>query len=171
MVSMIIRDATHADLGAILEIHNAAIRDSLAIWTEEEADLADREAWLADHEAVGHPVLVAEVEGRVAGYAAYGPWRSKTGYRFTVENSVYVHDDFQRRGIGRALMVELIERARAAGIHVMVAAIEAGNAGSIAMHRALGFEEPVVLREVGTKFGQWLDVAFLRLELSSGPPM
>ncbi|MGX5679824.1 N-acetyltransferase family protein [Schumannella luteola] len=171
MESMLIRDATHADLDAILEIHNAAIRDSLAIWTEEEADLADREAWLADHQAVGHPVIVAEVEGRVAGYAAYGPWRSKTGYRFTVENSVYVHDGFQRRGIGRALMVELIERARAAGIHVMIAAIEAGNAGSIAMHRALGFEEPVILREVGTKFGQWLDVAFLRLELSSGPPM
>lgn len=168
---MLIRDASDADLDAILEIHNAAIRHSLAIWTEEEADRADREAWLADHEASGHPVLVAEVDGRVAGYAAYGPWRTKTGYRYTVENSVYVHDDFHRRGIGRALMVELIERARAGGIHVMIAAIEAGNAGSIAMHRALGFEEPVVLREVGTKFGQWLDVAFLRLELASGPPM
>jgi L-amino acid N-acyltransferase YncA len=168
---MLIRDARDADLDAILEIHNRAIRESLAIWTEEEADRAERERWFADHEAVGHPVLVAEIDGAVAGYAAYGPWRSKTGYRHTVENSVYVHDDFQRRGVGKALMAELIERARAAGIHVMIAAIEAGNAGSIEMHRRFGFEEPVILREVGTKFGQWLDVAFMRLEIGDAPSM
>ncbi len=168
---MLIRDARDSDLDVILEIHNRAIRESLAIWTEEEADRAERERWLADHVAAGHPVIVAEVDGRVAGYATYGPWRPKTGYRHTVENSVYIHNDFQRRGIGRALMVELIERARAAGLHVMVAGIEAGNTASIEMHRRLGFEEPVILREVGTKFDTWLDLAFMRLVLDEASPM
>ncbi len=168
---MLIRDARDSDLDAILEIHNRAIRESLAIWTEEEATRAERELWLSDHVAAGHPVIVAEVDGRLAGYAAYGSWRTKTGYRHTVENSVYLHEDFHRQGIGRALMVELITRARAAGIHVMIAAIEAGNTGSIELHRRLGFEEPVILREVGTKFGQWLDLAMMRLVLDESAPM
>lgn len=164
-MTVLIRPAADADLDAVLEIHNAAIRDTLAIWTETEVDRADRERWLAAHRADGHPVIVAEVDGVVAGYAAYGPWREKTGYRFTVENSVYVASGYQRRGIARALMVELIELARAAGMHVMIGAIEAGNAASIALHEQLGFEPPVVVREVGTKFGKWLDLAFMRLEL------
>ncbi len=168
---MLIRDARDSDLDVILEIHNRAIRESLAIWTEQEADRAERERWLADHVVAGHPVIVAEVDGRVAGYATYGPWRPKTGYRHTVENSVYVHHDFQRQGVGRTLMVELIERARAAGLHVMVAGIEAGNTASIEMHRRLGFEEPIILREVGTKFDTWLDLAFMRLVLDEASPM
>lgn len=162
---MIIRPAADADLDEILAIHNLAIRESLAIWTDVEVDRADRERWLAAHVADGHPVIVAEIDGRVAGYAAYGQWREKLGYRFTVENSVYVAEEFQRRGVARALMVELIRLARAAGMHTMIAGIEAGNTASIELHRQLGFEEPVVIREAGTKFGAWLDLAFLRLQL------
>lgn len=162
---MIIRPAVDADLDEILAIHNLAIRESLAIWTDVEVDRADRERWLAAHVADGHPVIVAEIDGRVAGYAAYGQWREKLGYRFTVENSVYVAEEFQRRGVARALMVELIRLAREAGMHTMIAGIEAGNTASIALHRQLGFEEPVVIREAGTKFGAWLDLAFLRLQL------
>ena len=162
---VLIRPATDADLDAILEIHNAAIRDSLAIWTDIEVDRADRERWFAAHEAEGHPVIVAEVDGVVAGYAVYSQWREKIGYRFTVENSVYVADAFQRRGIARALMVELIALAKAGGIHVMIAAIEAGNTASIALHEQLGFGPPQVVREVGIKFDRWLDLALMRLEL------
>jgi len=162
---VIIRPAVDADLDAILAIHNLAIRESLAIWTDVEVDRADRERWLAAHVADGHPVIVAEIDGRVAGYAAYGQWREKLGYRFTVENSVYVAEEFQRRGVARALMVELIRLAREAGMHTMIAGIEAGNTASIELHRQLGFEEPVVIREAGTKFGTWLDLAFLRLQL------
>ena len=162
---MIIRPAVDADLDVILEIHNAAIRDSLAIWTETEVDRADRERWLAAHQADGHPVIVAEVDGVVAGYAAYSQWREKSGYRYTVENSVYVAEGYQRRGIARTLMVELIDFARAAGIHVMIGAIEAGNGPSIALHSQLGFEAPVIVREVGIKFGTWLDLALMRLVL------
>lgn len=162
---MIIREATDADLPALLEIHNAAVRGSLAIWTEVEESLADRAAWLEAHRTAGEPVLIADADGVVAGYATYGRFRPKTGYRHTVENSVYVHESFQRQGVGRMLMLELIERARAAGIHVIVAGIEASNLGSIALHRQLGFEEPIILREVGIKFDQWLDLAFMRLQL------
>ena len=164
-MTVLIRPAADADLDAILEIHNAAIRDTLAIWTDIEVDRADRERWLAAHVADGHPVIVAEVDGAVAGYAAYSQWREKIGYRYTVENSVYVAAGHQRQGIARALMVELIALARAAGIHVMIGAIEAGNTASIALHEQLGFEPPVIMREVGTKFDRWLDLALMRLEL------
>lgn len=162
---MLIRSAVDSDLDEILAIHNAAIRDSLAIWTEIEVDRADRERWLAAHDAAGHPVIVAEIDGAVAGYAAYGPWREKSGYRHTVENSVYVAEGFQRQGIARLLMVDLIELARENGIHVMIAAIEAGNLASIALHEQLGFEPPQIMREVGIKFDRWLDLAFMRLQL------
>ncbi len=160
-----IRPAIDSDLDEILAIHNAAIRDSLAIWTELEVDRADRERWLAAHDAAGHPIIVAEIDGAVAGYAAYGPWREKSGYRHTVENSVYVAEGFQRQGIARLLMVDLIELARENGIHVMIAAIEAGNLASIALHEQLGFEPPQIMREVGIKFDRWLDLAFMRLQL------
>lgn len=160
-----IREATDGDLDAILDIHNTAVRESLAIWTDTLETRDDRAAWLAAHQEAGEPVLVAEVDGAVAGYATYGRYRPKTGYRYSVENSVYVHNDFHRRGIARALMLELIERAKAAGLHVMIAGIEAGNEASIALHRQLGFEEPVIVREVGIKFDRWLDLAFMRLPL------
>jgi L-amino acid N-acyltransferase len=107
------------------------------------------------------------VDGVLAGYAAYGPWREKSGYRLTVENSVYVAGGFQRQGVAMALMVELIRLAGERGIHVMIAAIDAENEGSIALHRRLGFGEPMVVAEVGLKFGRWLDLAFMRLQLNS----
>ncbi|MBX3098894.1 MAG: N-acetyltransferase [Salinibacterium sp.] len=162
---LLIRPAVDSDVDAILAIHNTAIRDTLAIWTEVESDRADRERWLAAHDAAGHPVIVADIDGVVAGYAAYGPWRERTGYRFTVENSVYVAEQYQRQGIARMLMVDLIELARERGVHVMIAAIEAGNSGSIALHQQLGFESPQIMREVGIKFDKWLDLAFMRLVL------
>ena len=162
---MNIRPATDADLDAVLEIHNAAIRDSLAIWSDTEVDRSDRERWLAEQDANGHPVIVAEINGAVAGYAYYSQWRGRTGYRHTVENSVYVATGFQRQGIARLLMVELLDLARLRGMHVMIAAIEAGNTASIALHEQLGFESPVIMREVGTKFDRWLDLALMRLEL------
>ncbi len=103
----------------------------------------------------------------VAGYASFGDWRAFDGYRHTVEHSVYVRPDCQGVGIGKALMVVLIERACAIGKHVMVAGIEAKNGGSIALHKKLGFEEVGLLLEVGSKFGRWLDLVFLQLKLDS----
>ena len=160
-----IRDATRVDAAAILPIHNHAVLATTAVWNEGESDLAGREAWLAGRIAAGFPVLVAEVEGAVAGYASFGDFRAWDGYRFTVEHSIYVDRAYHRRGVGRALLEALIARARAAGKHAMIAGIEAGNEGSLALHRSLGFYEVGRLPEVGAKFGRWLDLVFLQLTL------
>ena len=162
---MQIRDAVHGDLPAILEIHNDAIRTTTAIWDEHEVDLDDRRAWFDARRAAGLPVLVAEADGSVIGFASYGPWRPKTGYRFTVENSIYVHPDHRGHGAANALMPVLIERARAADVHSIVAGIEAANTGSIALHEKFGFRNVALLPEVGFKFGRWLDLAYLQLTL------
>jgi len=160
-----IRDAIPADAAAILPIHNHAVLSTTAVWNEGESDLAGREAWLAARAAGGFPVLVAEIDGAIAGYASFGDFRAWDGYRFTVEHSVYVDPARHRSGVGRALLEALIERARAMGKHAMIAGIEAGNQGSIALHRSLGFEEVGRLPQVGTKFGRWLDLVFLQLTL------
>lgn len=162
---MLIRDATTGDLPGILEIHNEAIANTTAIWDETLADLDERRRWLDDRRANGFPVLVADADGAVAGYASYGVWRAKSGYRYTVENSVYVHVDHHRRGIATALMTALIERARAGGIHVIVASVESSNTTSIALHERFGFRIVAQMPEVGRKFGRWLDMTYLQLTL------
>ncbi|MBI5520583.1 MAG: N-acetyltransferase [Desulfovibrio sp.] len=162
---MRIRDAEEADIQGILEIYNHAVTHTTAIWNETRVDHADRAAWLALRRASGHPVLVAEEDGRVLGYASYGPWRAFEGYRHTVEHSVYVREDCRGKGTGLALMRALIHRAREQGLHVMVAGIEAGNEPSLRLHEKLGFRREGLLKEVGTKFGRWLDLAFLSLIL------
>ena len=163
---MDIRDAGQGDVDGITAIYNDAVEHTTAIWNETRVDSANRLAWLADRQRAGHPVLVAVDEaGGVLGYASFGDWRPWDGYRHTVEHSVYVRVDRRGNGIGEALMLALIERARSVGKHVMVAGIEAGNTGSIRLHEKLGFEQVGRLKEVGAKFGAWLDLAFLQLRL------
>lgn len=160
---MQVRDARDGDLESVTAIYNDAVLNTTAIWNEVAVDIANRRAWLAERERAGYPVLVAvEEDGTVLGYASFGDWRAFDGYRHTVEHSVYVRADLRGRGIGKLLMRELIERARAIGKHVMVAGIEAGNQGSIALHEKLGFEQVGLLPQVGMKFGRWLDLAFLQ---------
>lgn len=159
---MLIRDATEADLPAILEIYNDAVIHSTAIWNEITVDLGNRKAWLAARRAKGFPVLAAERDGAVLGYASYGDWRAFDGYRHTVEHSVYVDKEARGGGIGRALMEALLARAKEAGVHAMIAAIEADNAPSIALHERLGFFHTGRYREVGTKFGRWLDLVTMQ---------
>ncbi|MDF0528336.1 GNAT family N-acetyltransferase [Tsukamurella sp. 8F] len=159
---MEIRDATENDLPAILAIYNDAVADSTAIWTDERSDLAGRHRWLEERTAAGFPVLVAIVDDAVAGYATFGPYRAKSGYRHTVENSVYVSENFYRRGIAEALMRALIERAEASDVHVIVAAIEASNLASVALHRKLEFRVVGQMPEVGVKFGRWLDLVLMQ---------
>src|SRR5215204_536245 len=101
---MQVRDATTADLPAILEIHNDAIRTTTEIRDEVEVGIDERREWRAGRQAAGLPVLVAEVDGTVAGFSSYAPWRVKTGYRFTMENSVYVHPNRRGHGVANALM-------------------------------------------------------------------
>ncbi|AGT09521.1 GNAT family N-acetyltransferase [Paracoccus aminophilus] len=165
---MMVRDASPEDVAAIAEIYNDAVRTTTAIWNDSTVDAANRLAWMQDRTRLGYPVLVATgASGEVLGYASFGDWRAFDGYRHTVEHSVYVARDARGQGIGKALMVALIERARTIGKHAMVAAIEAGNQGSIELHRKLGFRDAGVLTEVGMKFGRWLDLALLQLTLDA----
>ncbi|WP_019144469.1 GNAT family N-acetyltransferase [Aeromicrobium massiliense] len=162
---MSVRSATASDVPAIWAIHNEAVAHSTAIWDETPVDLADREAWFAERTAAGYPVLVAERDGVVGGYATYGPWRPKTGYRHTVENSVYVHPGHQGHGLASALLDALVAQAHGAdAVHRVVAMIEATNTLSIGLHERRGFREVGRMSEVGTKFGRWLDLAILQLD-------
>lgn len=163
-----VRDADRNDIEGILAIYNDAVAHTTAIWNEVEVDAKNRSAWLAERQRTGYPVLVAVDEDEtVLGYASFGDWRAWDGYRHTVEHSVYIQKHHRGAGIGKTLMVALIERARSLGKHVMVAGIEAGNEASIRLHEKLGFAYVGRLREVGAKFGQWLDLAFLQLTLDT----
>ncbi|MBI0330336.1 GNAT family N-acetyltransferase [Burkholderia plantarii] len=165
---MEIRDARQQDVEGITAIYNDAVMNTLAIWNETAVDAANRTAWLTDRGRAGYPVLVAvDAAQQVLGYASFGDWRPFDGFRATVEHSIYVRSDQRGNGIGRLLMTALIERARAIGKHVMVAGIEANNAGSIRLHETLGFENTGTLRQVGMKFGQWLDLTFMQLTLDA----
>jgi phosphinothricin acetyltransferase len=166
---MQIRDAMPSDAEGIMTIYNHAVVHTTAIWNDTQVDAANRRQWMADRLALGCPVLVATDGQQVLGYASYGPWRAFDGYRHTVEHSVYVHPERHGQGLGKALMQALIARARNLHKHVMVAAIEAGNTASIRLHEQLGFEQTGHMPQVGTKFGRWLDLAFLQLRLDDGP--
>ena len=163
---MRIEEATDDDLPAVVAIYNDVIRTSTAIYREEPATLAERQAWNETRKGNGYPLLVARTDDTpVAGFATFGDFRAWPGYRFTVEHSVHVAESHRGRGIGTALMRELIGRGAALGKHVMVAGIDADNAGSIRMHERLGFERTGHLKEVGWKFGRWLDLVSLQRRL------
>jgi len=166
---MIIRTATAADAQGLAEIYNHAVENTVAILNETLVDAENRAAWVAQRQGDGFPVLVAEEHGQVIGYASYGPWRSFHGFRETVEHSVYVRDGQRGKGLGRQLMQALIDQAKADGLHMMVAAVTAGNDASIRLHEALGFEVTARMPQVGQKFGEWLELIFLQLRLDDRP--
>ncbi|MBB5689377.1 N-acetyltransferase [Roseomonas alkaliterrae] len=159
---MPIRPATEADIPAITAIFNEVIATSTAIYADDPFTEEDRRAWFAQRRAAGYPVLVAEEDGEVLGLASFGEFRAWPGFRHTVEHSVHVRDGARGRGIGTALVAALFEPARALGKHVMIAGVDAANAGSIRMHERLGFARGAVLREVGRKFGRWLDLELMQ---------
>ena len=164
---MIVRHACKEDCAAIGEIYNHAVLHTAAIWNDKTVDTDNRIAWFEARTLAGYPVLVSEENGVITGYASFGDWRAFDGFRHTVEHSVYVHPDHQGQGIGRTLMVALINEARAIGKHVMVAGIEAQNHASIHLHETLGFVTTGQMPQVGTKFGRWLDLTFMQLQLDA----
>jgi phosphinothricin acetyltransferase len=164
MLDIQIRAATAADLPPINDIYNHYVACSACTYQEEPETMDDRRAWFAEH-GEAHPITVATIADEVVGWGCLSPYRARSAYRFTVENSVYVRHDVQRRGIGRLLLADLIERARAAGHHTIVAVIDAEQTGSIALHLAAGFRDGGELRELGFKFGRWLHVRYLQLML------
>ncbi|MCJ9430537.1 GNAT family N-acetyltransferase [Kordiimonas marina] len=159
---MLIRPATHDDLPGILEVYNDVVTSSTAVYSRDPSDLAERTRWFEARVALGYPVLVAESEGRIAGFSSFGDFRPWWGFRHTVEHSVYVADGFQGQGVGRRLVEALFAPAEALGKHVMIAGIDASNVGSVRFHEKLGFETVGHLREVGHKFGHWLDLVFMQ---------
>jgi phosphinothricin acetyltransferase len=156
--------AVPSDLPAINAIYNYYVLNSTATYQEVPETLQSREAWFDRHD-LAHPVTVARVGSTMAGWASLSPYHPRSAYRRTVECSVYVESLTHRRGIGRALMEDLITRARSAGHHTIIAGIDAEQAPSLALHDSLGFVRVAHLREVGFKFGRWLDVIYMQLML------
>jgi phosphinothricin acetyltransferase len=166
-----VRDATAADVVAMTEIQNALLASTTIEWTETPRTVAEREAWFADRTGAGFPVLVAVDADRVVGWASYGDFRDSAkwpGYRFTVEHTVHVAQTHWEQGVGRALVTELIDRARAAGKHVLVAGVDGANEQSLRFHERLGFTEVARMPQVGHKFGRWLDLVLFQLVLDPG---
>ena len=162
-----IRPATEDDLPAILAIYNEAILTTTAIYQYQPHTLEMRRDWLREKQAGGFPVLAADVDGQVAGFGSLSPFRPAAAYKYTVENSIYVAADRRGRGIGKALLAALIEAARQMEMHAIVAVVDAENAVSIGMHATLGFEQIGRFRQVGYKFGRWLDLVFMELVLDT----
>jgi phosphinothricin acetyltransferase len=170
-MTYIIRDAVPADLPAVRDIYNDAVLNTTAIWNEQPVDLANRQAWFDARQVQAYPILVAVDQlDAVVGYASYGDWRPFEGFRHSVEHSVYVRADQRGKGLGPQLLDALIERARSGNKHVMVAAIESGNAASIRLHERLGFKITGQMPQVGIKFGRWLNLTFMQLILNPGAP-
>jgi L-amino acid N-acyltransferase YncA len=167
---MQILPATPAHAAAIAEIYNHAVEHTTAIWNEALVDADNRVAWMAQRQAAGFPVFVAlDEDGSVQGYASFGDFRAFDGYRHSVEHSVYVRQAVRGRGVGLKLMEALIAEARRLGKHVMIGAIESGNTASIRLHATLGFVEVGRMPQVGAKFGRWLDLTLMQLQLDSRP--
>jgi L-amino acid N-acyltransferase YncA len=162
MTRTIVRPATPADLPGILEIYNHAVLNTTASYDYEPRTLDHRTQWFAERQRDNYPILVAvDATGRVAGWSALNPYHARVGYRFTSENSVYVAEDRRGKGIGRALLGPLIEAGRARGLHAILAVIDADNEASVRLHAAFGFEKVGLFKQVGFKFGRWLDVVYM----------
>ncbi|HEY4275371.1 MAG TPA: GNAT family N-acetyltransferase [Rhizomicrobium sp.] len=160
----LIEDAREADLPAITAILNHAAATSTASWHEYPKTDAEMADWFAQRQS-DYVVLAARDASGLAGYASYGPFRAPSGYRSSAEHSIYVREDARGRGIGKALLATLIERARMQALHALIGGIDSDNSLSIALHKDFGFEETGRLPEVGRKFDRWLTLVFLQKRL------
>jgi L-amino acid N-acyltransferase YncA len=152
-----LREATEADQRAVQDIYNDAVLHSTATFDLEPRTWEGQQRWFQEHRSP-YDVFVATLGDTVAGWGSLSPFRPKPGYRFTVEDSIYVHQDFRGRGVGAALLDALVEAARRGRFHCIIALIDGDNAVSIKLHERFGFQHVGVEREVGHKFDHWLDV-------------
>ena len=160
MLAPVLRLATLDDAEDIRAIYNEQVLTSTVTFDLVPRTLEEQRTWLRARSGA-HSTIVAEVDGRVAGYASLSPWKDKHAYRTSVEDSVYVHPDHHRKGLGRLLLAELLGVAEKSGFHAVFARIVGGHEASIALHAGFGFEQIGVEREVGRKFGKWLDVVLM----------
>jgi L-amino acid N-acyltransferase len=170
---MIVRDATENDVPTITDIYNALIPTTTVAWTETIQSVDDRRRWFAKQAAEGFPVLVAENDdGHIIGFCAYGHFRGAgmwPGYSRTAEHTIHVAEPWWGTGVGKALLQQLVIKAKSAGIHVLVGAIDASNTSSVEFHSRLGFAEVARMPQVGHKFGQWLDLVLMQRVLDDRP--
>lgn len=162
-----IRPAAEKDLPALLEIYNHVILHTTAVYSYQPHTMEARREWYASKLKDGLPVFVAEEDGRVVGFSSYGPFRAWPAYKYSIENSVYVAASERGKGIGKLLIQPLIDEARRQNYHAIIASIDASNQSSLRLHRSFGFEEVAHFRQVGFKFGRWLDLKFLELLLET----
>jgi L-amino acid N-acyltransferase YncA len=164
MGELTIRVATTDDASAIDAIYNHYVANATCTWQYEPSPPGERRDAIAAQDAA-HPITVALLDGEIVGFGSLKVYNKREGYRFTVENTVYVHPDHHRRGIGRALLADLVARARALGHRHIIAGVSADQEASMALHRAAGFVEVGRMKGVGEKFGKLLDLVYLQLVL------
>jgi phosphinothricin acetyltransferase len=165
MSTVVTRLARLDDAEALRQIYNVEVQTTTVTFDILPRSLEEQREWLAARSGA-HAVVVAEDGDEVIGFASLSPWRSRPAYATSVEDSVYVHRDHQGRGVGRLLLTELLAVARAHGFHAVFARIVGGHASSIRLHESVGFEVVGTEREVGRKFGRWLDVTVMELLLT-----
>lgn len=168
MTALAIRLATESDLARINDIYNHYVSHSTCTYQDEPESIEDRRDWF-NHHGEKHPVTVAEANGQVVGWGSLTPYHARSAYRFTVENSVYVHHQHHRCGVGSALLQDLIVRARTLGHRAIIAGIDAEQNPSVFLHAKFGFQKVGHLRQVGFKFDRWLDVIYMELLLQAAP--
>jgi phosphinothricin acetyltransferase len=166
-IKPIIREAEEKDLEQILCIYNDVVKTSTAVYEYEPRSLDVQFDWYHSKQKSKFPILIAEVESRIAGYCSYGPFRAWPAYFRTVESSIYIAPLYRGKNLGQSLMSNLIQRAKDKEYHTIIAAIDATNLPSLKLHSNLGFVQTAVLREVGWKFNRWLDLIFMQLILHS----
>jgi L-amino acid N-acyltransferase len=159
-----LRPAAESDLNAINDIYNYYVLNSTCTYQERPETLSDRRRWFRDHDG-RYPVIVAENHGQVVGWGSISPYHQRSAYRFAVENSVYVHHSWHRRGIGSLLLQDLIRRSRILGYRAIIAAIDGEQTQSIRLHAKFDFLYAGRLQGIGCKFGRWLGVVYMELLL------
>ena len=159
-----LRAANESHLVAINDIYNHYVLHSTCTYQEAIEPIKNRRHWL-QHHGEQHPIIVAELDNQVVGWGSLSPYHQRSAYRRTVENSVYVHHSFHRRGIGSLLLKELIKQARTLGHRAIIAGIDGEQTASVALHAAFDFQHAGRLKQVGFKFGRWLDVIYMELLL------
>lgn len=161
MSSITIRPAVEADCSAINGIYNYYVLHSTTTYQTEPEPLENRYTWLASR-GPQHPVTVAEIDGSIVGWGALSRFHARAAYARTVENAVYVSHEHLGQGIGKAIVIDLLARARQLGHHTVIALVSAEQSASLALHEKLGFTRAGLLKEAGFKMNTWLDVVYLQ---------
>ncbi len=156
------RRATEDDLADITDIYNQAVLTTTGTFDTEPKDVTEQRVWFADHGGK-FPVFVAELDGRIVAWASLSRWSGRCAYADTGEISIYVHEDCRGKGIGKALLADILAEGQRGGLHTVLARIASGNDASIRLHEAAGFQHVGAMREVGRKFGKLLDVQLMQI--------